>query len=305
MNKLINYDIEEKYNIINYIPDELCEDNKLPNNITISTISISAYIGTKFNMYEIENYMPLDEKDIIQIKSKNNIRRIEDMIKAKNIKKPKKNFYNQLTTVINVNKDRYINIKLFKNGSIQLTGCKSLEECNIGINKLFNKMKEIYSYIDDNDEFVDINFVENVDNIEISKMKIVLINSNFTINYKINREILVNLLNNEHITYKYEPSSHAAVNIKYKCNNRIVSILVFQTGNIIITGAKKISQIIESYRYIHTYLQKNKTKIIKKDINTLLSKEDYNKIIMKNNNTDDLDDEDNNDDNDVKLINNL
>jgi TATA-box binding protein (TBP) (component of TFIID and TFIIIB) len=166
-------------------------------------------------------------------------------------------------------------------------------------------MKEIYSYIDDNDEFVDINFVENVDNIEISKMKIVLINSIFTINYKINREILVNLLNNEHITYKYEPSSHAAVNIKYKCNNRIVSILVFQTGNIIITGAKKISQIIESYRYIHTYLQKNKTKIIKKDINTLLSKEDYNKIIMKNNNTDDLDDEDNNDDNDVKLINNL
>jgi TATA-box binding protein (TBP) (component of TFIID and TFIIIB) len=180
------------------------------------------------------------------------------------------------TTIVKINEDKFMNIKLFKNSSIQITGCKSLDDCNIGLNKIIKRLKEVYSYIDEEGEFIDIKFVENIEDIKISRMKIVMINSNFTINYCINREILYNILRNEHVNCRYNPSSHACVNIKFKSSNdHKVSIFVFQTGKIIITGAKNLLQIKEAYNYIYTFLQKNKNKIIKKDISKLLSNNDY------------------------------
>jgi TATA-box binding protein (TBP) (component of TFIID and TFIIIB) len=169
-----------------------------------------------------------------------------------------------------------MNVKLFNNGSIQITGCTSLRDCNIGLNKLINRLKETYSYIDENNNFVDIKFVSNIDNILVTKMKIDMINSNFTINYNINRETLYNLLRNDLVICRYNPSSHACVNIKFKSSNdHKVSIFVFQTGKIIITGAKMMSQINEAYNYIYVYLQKNRSKILKKDISKLLNNNDY------------------------------
>jgi len=282
-NRNVYIDIEDKKenlreDMIQYVPLDLYEKDILPKNVLISTMTITGYLGTSFNMDNIEKYMILDKEDIIAIKSANSINKLpEYTLKSKSANKnSKKNFYNQLTTIVKINEEKYMNIKLFKNSSIQITGCKSLDDCNIGLNKIIKRLKEIYSYIDEEGNFVDIKFVENIEDIKISRMKIVMINSNFTINYCINREILYNILRNEHVNCRYNPSSHACVNIKYKSSNdHKVSIFVFQTGKIIITGAKNLLHIKEAYNYIYTFLQKNKNKIIKKDISKLLSNNDY------------------------------
>ena len=60
-----------------------------------------------------------------------------------------------------------------------------------------------------------------------------------------NRNNLFNILIEKKIPRRYEPGIHECVNIKYNIKNgkengddHLVSIFVFQSGNIIITGAK-------------------------------------------------------------------
>ena len=83
---------------------------------------------------------------------------------------------------------------------------------------------------------------------KVINFKIDMINSNFFINYKINGEKLYKLLQREKMTCRYEPCMHPGVNIKYKLleneEQKKVSIFVFQSGNIIITGAKNKNRIL-------------------------------------------------------------
>ena len=61
------------------------------------------------------------------------------------------------------------------------------------------------------------------------------------------------------------------VNIKHTNSinpeSKPTSIFVFQSGNIIITGAKYIENILEAYEFIRKILNKNVSKIIRKEIN--------------------------------------
>ena len=74
------------------------------------------------------------------------------------------------------------------------------------------------------------------------------------------------------IECRYEPSIHACVNIKFRPTSlpKNVSIFVFQSGNLIITGAKNIENILESYNYINHLLGSNKKLIQKSKISEVL-----------------------------------
>ena len=83
------------------------------------------------------------------------------------LRKENQKFYNQITVVIridngsceDINKVKSINVKLFKNGSIQMSGCKRIEEVNTVINKLIYRLKEIKGRRVD-DKIEQIKFVE-------------------------------------------------------------------------------------------------------------------------------------------------
>ena len=99
-----------------------------------------------------------------------------------------------------------------------------------------------------------------------------MINSNFNVNYEINRENLYNILLEKKIECRYEPSIHACVNIKFRPTDakKNISIFVFQSGHIIITGAKNINSIAESYDYITQLLSEHKVNIEKSKIADIL-----------------------------------
>ena len=277
-------ELEEIIPTINYIDLESFRMNIIPSNLTIATMTISCHLGTLFKINNIYQYMLLDNDNIVAIKSKNGMRCI-DNYKTK-FKSPNqnssKNFYNQLTTVVRVSDEKFINIKLFKNGSIQMTGCKKLEDTNIVINKLINKLKERLIAINGEDQ-IEITFVENPNLIEVTRFKIDLINCGFGVNYLINREQLHNLLSEFKITSRIS-SIHACVNIKYKIVEdsieHVLSIFVFQTGSIIIIG-KKADYIKEAYSFIVSFLNKNKHKIIKRDISKMLSADEIKEILQR------------------------
>ncbi len=257
-----------------YINIDALDLSKLPSNVTISTMSATCSLGVDVELANIYNYMKLNKKYISTIKFKGEIKSLEKQTKRKR-KKTVKSFQNQLTVEIRPDleklPDNKISIKIFKNGSIQMSGVKSLYACNLALNKLIDSISKEYGVIVDG-KIKDIKFVNDKTKIKIIRYKVDMINSNFNINYEVNRESLYNILLNKKIECRYEPSIHACVNIKFRPTDSIknISIFVFQSGHIIITGAKNIINIAESYEYIINMLSENQTEIEKSKISDIL-----------------------------------
>lgn len=257
-----------------YIDISALDLSKLPENVTISTMSATCSLGVDVELANIFNYMKLNKKYISTIKYKGEIKSLEKQSKRKR-KKTVKSFQNQLTVEIrpDIEKlpDNKISIKIFKNGSIQMSGVKSLYACNLALIKLIDSISKEYGVIIDG-KINDIKFISDKSKIKINRYKVDMINSNFNINYEVNRENLYNILLNKKIECRYEPSIHACVNIKFRPTNSIknISIFVFQSGHIIITGAKNINNIAESYDYITNLLAEHKSEIEKSKISDIL-----------------------------------
>ena len=273
-----------KGNICELIKEEIEEEIKeeVKDDLRIQDLRLQDY-NTYFNYTNKKIKKNVVKKKQLNIKKTMVIKCIpeyQNKFKSTN-KNSKKSFYNQLTLIIKVKDGITMHIKLFNNGAIQIAGCKSFDDCNIALNKLINKLKKTYVIMDKDNNINEMSFTTLEDNkkLELINLQVDMINSNFSINYLINRETLFNLLQDKYINQKkdftvtYDPSSHAGVIIKCNITKdelNIVSIFIFQTGKIIITGAKKMMYIIETYNFIHEFLQKNKKIIIKKDINMIL-----------------------------------
>ena len=276
------------HDFIDFLGVDKNEIKNLPNGISISTMCSSCKFDTKLNITNIENYLALNSDDILTVKRnkesmrslivlKNKPKRMKKSDKTPKKDTSKNSFYNQVTVVVRVdegviddlNNAPRINLKLFKNGSVQMSGCKSIKNINIALNKLIVRLKEVKAKFEDG-KIIEKTFIEEPDNITVKDFKIDMINSNYMVSMQVDRDKLYNLLQKKKIKSSYEPCIRACVIIKYcpdKDNKEMkeVSIFVFQKGNIIITGARSRSHIISSYNYMNDILLTHKEDIIKKD----------------------------------------
>lgn len=256
---------------------------KLPVGISISTMCGKAKLGTNLDLDTIKKYLKLSKDDILTVKmSKKDMRSIIPIKtkKRRTKRKAKLNinpFYNQITVVIRVfegecidlNDEKKINVKLFRNGSVQISGLTNFNNANRALNKLIICLQEIKAIKTDNG-IIEIPFVSNPENIGIYDFQVYMINSNYKVNMMIDRNKLFNLLLQKKIKASYEKCIRACVIIKYIPSNdnmeeKEVSIFVFEKGNIIITGARNYSHIIDSYNYVNNILIEHVDDIIKKD----------------------------------------
>lgn len=279
----------DTFEFTDYLGVETREIKDLPSGISISTMCTSCKLNTRLNIPNIEKYLQLNPDDVLTIKvDKERMRTLVAIKnKPKRIKKTepkmkekdtsKNHFYNQITAVVRVdegpakdlNEVPKINMKLFKNGSVQMSGCKSIKNINIALNKLIYKLKEIKAKIEDG-VIVEKTFIEEPNKITVKDFKIDMINSNYQVNMQIDRAKLYNLLLKKKIKSTYEPCIRACVIIKYvppseNPENKEVSVFIFQKGNIIITGARSKTHIISSYNYMNDILLTHKDDIIKKE----------------------------------------
>lgn len=245
------------------------------NNITISTITLDCKLHTLIDVDKFAKNVKLRDDEVVSVKFGNRkdsaTNRTIVIVKGK--KKPSaKNFYNQVTILMkpmNNPERNYINIKVFKNGSLQMTGCKDMEDFNNVASTLIGILKRGQIVKNNKGENVHIKFIDSPEKIGIFDVNIRMINSNFKLDYKVDRKKLARLLKKNngqkskdqelgYVECKYEPTGgHSCVNIKYRFDETSKpSIFVFQTGSVIITGAKNLSQIIGAYHYIHKILNK-------------------------------------------------
>lgn len=189
-----------------------------------------------------------------------------------------KRFDNQLTVIYKYNDDCLMNIKMFKNGNIQITGVKDIDAGRCMIDKLVLMIKHVS---DTNDKAVDC-----VESLKTTNYKVALINSDFKVGFEIRRDKLYTLL----ITCyenkcSFEPCIYPGVKIQYfwninnhhkdgvcycssQCSTgksdgngdghcKKITIAVFQSGCIIITGAQTLQQIDEAYQFICNVLKEH------------------------------------------------
>lgn len=276
----------------NYLDIDKYEVKDLPLGIKISTICASCRLNTKIYTENIEKYLQLNADDVLSVYlnkdnkekyrtliiSKVKPKRVRNVtIKPKEVKKKGNHFYNCITVVMRVNEGPIddlgnaskINMKIFKNGSIQMSGCKSIQSINTVLNKLIIKLKEVKGKME-NGVIDKITFIEDENKIIPSNFKIDMINSNYKVNMQFDRDKLYNLLLKKKIKSAYELCIRACVIIKYipevdNDESKVVSIFVFQKGNIIITGARSRSHVIAAYEFINQIILTHNDEIIKKD----------------------------------------
>lgn len=242
------------------------------NNLRVSTITCISQLSSEINLDVLYDNIEIN-KTILYIengsdKYKGYAKKFKK--KARKASTTKSRFYNQST--LHLFNEKIINIKIFNNGKIQLTGLRKEKDIMDTIHILIEELSRLL-------------IIPN--NTHIISYKIVLINSDFDVGYKINREMLYRYINHIGLFCTYEPCTYPGVNIKYyfnECNDngicncndicigkgtgigdnncKKVTIAVFKSGKIIITGGQNLTQVNKVYKFINELLIKHKDKFI-------------------------------------------
>jgi len=189
----------------------------------------------------------LDEVDIQKLRDR--------MIKLKSIKLRMKGsksegfewklreakFYNQVTLGY---MDKYStkSIKVFPNGSVQVAGCSDLFDCNRVIKQLTFILKILLDIKRD---------------IPTESFRVVMINTNFSLNYNINLFSLAEHFAKESLfSVSFDPDRYSAVKIKFKPaeDMKQVTASVFSTGKVIVTGAETLKEIAYAYNILNQHI---------------------------------------------------
>jgi TATA-box binding protein (TBP) (component of TFIID and TFIIIB) len=237
-------------------PEEWCEfDNifneiiNLPNEILLNPLRIST-ITLCFNLNSKIFTEKLDECYV----SRNNGKFYNSFIFNWHTKY-------QLKTIVSV--------KMFPNGKIQIAGLANIKSCAYIMRKVHRKCKDFY---------------EDVKNAKICDVKIAMINSDFKINNTIDLISCIEILSNNSIqtngnflSIVYQPIKYPAINTKIICDKYLsdynehfykhsfkkkyknrISVMIFRSGSIIITGGNDINDYLFTYKYLLNLIKINK-----------------------------------------------
>ncbi len=191
-------------------------------------------------------------------------------------------FFNQGTIVIRravAGGFKEVNIKLFGNGSVQMTGINS-EEFAISTLELL---------VSECGKLSETPFTKPP---VINKMNIQMINSDFSLGVPLQSEVIHQILRDRYGLFSiFEKTLYQGVDTKYYYNTarpeeatpgvcaceslctgqgkgdgpgqcKRITISIFQTGNIIITGARHMDQINEAYEFINRVFDAHEAEII-------------------------------------------
>jgi len=211
------------------------------SNLNISTMTFVCDTGIPIDLLELTNNFRTPSYPLcILKKAKSN----KDVSYTKR-GKPRKSFYNQTTISYKINNT--VSAKIFTNGKLQLTGLTSLYNCIESINLICSILKNS-------------NAISHIPSISsILSISIEMINSNFNIQKEIDLKKLRNILFYNNFKVSYEPDTYPGINSKIND----ISVFIFGTGNIVITGSKSIKTIENTFKTICSFIFNNPDVFIK------------------------------------------
>jgi TATA-box binding protein (TBP) (component of TFIID and TFIIIB) len=273
-----------------------------PTKYKISTITATGHINTIVNLPYLFHYVEVVPPDADGIQyaelGKDNCKGAQR--KTKNKRKPTvKKFDNQATLLIFLD-NAYANCKVFKNGCIQITGLKRIENGPKYIEYIVDTIKNIYKEQN--------GIVTDITDICVANYKVRLINTDFNVGFEIRRDNLFNHMVKAYpgIYTVFEPCIYSGVKINYyhnltdasakgicKCSTPCkgkgsgngegdcnkITIAVFRSGSVLVTGGSEYKQIDDAYNFICDILCSSKKEIFKE---TFVEPEIPKKRLVKN-----------------------
>jgi TATA-box binding protein (TBP) (component of TFIID and TFIIIB) len=214
------------------LPEKLC-----PSWVKITTITMVSNIGHAVDIKKL--------RTLFEMVGSLKMKRKSSKADGFEWKLKPTTFYNQVTLTYN---DTYStkSVKVFPNGSVQVAGCCDLFDCKRIIVQLTHILKS---------------FLEIETDIPTDTYRVVMINSNFSLNYSVNLREVADWFENYGDIFKvsFEPDRYSAVKIKFKPSEDMKEITtsIFSTGKIIITGAETLKEIAFAYMIINNHINEN------------------------------------------------
>ena len=159
--------------------------------------------------------------------------------------KEKSAFYNCFVLILRIyfnNEFKEVHVKIFNTGKLEIPGIKDDLMLNKVVDLVIQLIQPFYN--------------EKIYNI-IEKNETVLINSNFTCNYYINREKLYTILKSKYnIKSNYDPCSYPGILCrKFEHKDYKLSFMIFRTGSVLIVGKCELNIIEEVYEKLKQIFQ--------------------------------------------------
>jgi TATA-box binding protein (TBP) (component of TFIID and TFIIIB) len=248
------------------------EDGVVYSHLNISTMTVCFEFNQFIDLVKLKQNLPEDLKVSYNPGSK------KSKIKKK---KGTDSFYNSFDIKISIvdretMKFSNISIFIFPNGKVKAAGIKTINTINLMINEII----QIINYVPGTTESPETLVAENI--------KIHMICSDFKIKplkeepdgWCLKQEELKNLLVSNGYSATFSAlSRYPGINLKYPSKiekTKNISLLIFRSGSIIITGAKHIDDIIDAYLFIINIIKENKT-LFYYDINEEIKQKKKNK----------------------------
>ena len=246
-------------------------NGKCENGISYSNLSIST-ITTCFNFNQEIDLKLLKEK----LPKNFNINYNPTFKKSKVPKKKGTDaFYNSFDiklTIADITKNPVlfsnISIFIFTNGKVKAAGAKTINTINLMIGELIDLINYIPMTVPD------------PKSLGVENIKIQMICSDFKIKpikenpdgWCLKQEELKNILVNEcKLSATFSAlSRYPGINLKYPSvidSGKNISLLIFRSGSIIITGAKNAKDMYTSYSFITNTIAKHSSKLFYYDFN--------------------------------------
>jgi TATA-box binding protein (TBP) (component of TFIID and TFIIIB) len=260
-------------------------------DLRISTMVITAHWGVQINLDMLFNQLrsiiiPIwyPNEGILKFEHRNMVVGSSHKDIFTNRKITSKSFFNQSTLVlrrkiVENGEDKgwkEVNVKLFANGGIQMTGVTSLEFARNAIEWLLDIIKGLSDSPFNGDA-------------SIQRFSVQLINTDYAINKFINQDALHKILINDYNLFSMlEKTIYQGVNTKFFYNSRNpekgicecetfckgqgdgngegqckrITMSIFRTGRIIITGARELEQIRSAYTFLNSVFDKYADRVL-------------------------------------------
>ena len=248
-------------------------------NLHISAMVQIGKLNTKIDLSNLAKSLETND-NILYIEHGSHINKgVNNKKFSKKKRESRKYFYNQVTIHLfnSLKANHRVNVKVFNNGTIQMTGVNSDKIGETTIKTLIEELNQL-----SNEDIFETNEIQSVGCLET-----VLINSDFDIHNKINRESLHRLIIQNGYLSSFEPCTYPGVNIKYyhnplkknfgicdcdkPCNGKgkdntckKITVAVFKSGKIIITGGRSKNNIQTAYEFITEFIDENSEEILVK-----------------------------------------
>jgi TATA-box binding protein (TBP) (component of TFIID and TFIIIB) len=182
-------------------------------------------------------------------------------------------FFNSVTLIVSIEKKKEVNVKLFKNGKLQLTGIPSIEAGNRAVWIVLRYIEDTYN--------IKLRIEQYLGKYDI---RTVMLNTCYEVGFPIHREVLYEILVKQYnLIAMYDTEGYPGVRLQYYYNPKTVgtvnegicrcspmckgsgdnedgckriSVAIFQSGKIIIAGGcHEMKPIEHAYTFLNQLLR--------------------------------------------------